>query len=391
VAHSKPRARPRRRWLSPAPAFALAAALAAVVPVAACTTAPASPGATARAAASPAITADQARQVFDRYVAAAANAERPDTASPVLSLVTGVERAVLTATLGSHSVVVNGSSSSTQGAYSSSLSVQPDFDRYTYGTPTFYRPVAAGYPRFFVASVTRTLRGPEPANGKTARIGGVQVPVDGPALLLFSKARPGASWLLASVSQLPSGVTLPKLASDSAGDIPTARLSDAALLAQPDDTGPLQAAVVDDGPASTATRAVADGPFTTGMYQGARNHVDGLRAPHGDVYQWELEGSSLPEFALRTAAGGALVFYAMTLNTTVAVPDVINKGNPVRSGPPIPVPPDLQALLPAGQPAPLVQLQSEQLLSFVAVDPAPGKSKVQVIAMGGGLTSATAS
>ena len=127
------------------------------------------------------------------------------------------------------------------------------------------------------------------------------------------------------------------------------------------------------------------------MYQGARNHVDGMRAPHGDVYQWELQGSSLPEFALRTAAGGALVFYAMTLNTTVAVPDVINKANPVHSGPPIQVPADLQTLLPPGQPAPLVQLQSEQLLSFAAIDPAPGKAKIQVIAMGGGLTSATAS
>ena len=194
-----------------------------------------------------------------------------------------------------------------------------------------------------------------------------------------------------SVSQVPPGVTLPKLASGSAGSIPTVPLAGAALLAQPGDTGPLQAAVVDDGPAAAATRAVADGRFTTGMYQGARDHVDGMRAPHGDVYQWELQGSSLPEFALRTAAGGALVFYAMTLNTTVAVPDVIDKSNPVRPGPPIQVPVDLQMLLPPGQPAPLVQLESQQLLSFAAIDPALGAAKIQVIAIGGGLTSAAAS
>ena len=48
-------------------------------------------------------------------------------------------------------------------------------------------------------------------------------------------------------------------------------------------------------------------------------------------------------------------------------------------------------LLPPGQPAPLVQLQSQQLLSFAAIDPGPGTAKVQVIAIGGGLTSATAS
>jgi hypothetical protein len=393
----------RTRWarpLSRRPALARALALTAVIvtaaPVAACSPGTASPGAgtvgtaSTAAAAAPVITAAQARQVFDHYAAAAASAE-PPPASPVLPLVTGVERAVLTADLGRHGVVVAGGPSSAQGAYSSSLSVEPGVSRYAYGPPTFYRPAAAGYPRFFVTSVTRTLRGTKPADGETTWVGDARVPVDGPALLLFSQAHRGASWLLASVSQLPSGVTPPKLASGGAGGIPTVPLSDAALLARPDDTGPLQAAVVDDGPAAAATRAVADGQFTTGLYQGARGHADGLRAPRGDVYQWELQGSSLPEFALRTAAGGALVFYAMTLSTTVAVPDVINQGNPVRSGPPIQVPVDLRMLLPPGQPAPLVQLQSQQLLSFAAIDPAPGPAKIQVIAIGGGLTSAAAS
>jgi len=51
----------------------------------------------------------------------------------------------------------------------------------------------------------------------------------------------------------------------------------------------------------------------------------------------------------------------------------------------------LRALLPPGQPAPLVQLQSQQTLTFAAIDPASGGGKIQVIAMGGGLTSASAS
>jgi hypothetical protein len=136
---------------------------------------------------------------------------------------------------------------------------------------------------------------------------------------------------------------------------------------------------------------VAGGPLTTGMYQGAVDHAGGLTAPRGDDYQWELDGSSLPQFALRTAAGGALVFYAMTLTTTVAVPDVINKADPVHSGPPIQVPLAVRMLLPPGRPAPLVQLSSDQTLSFAAVDPAPGNAKIQVIAIGGGLTGASAS
>ena len=217
------------------------------------------------------------------------------------------------------------------------------------------------------------------------------MPADGPVLMLFDQARANAPWLLASVAQLPPGVTPPKLATDGTGHVPTVPLADASLVAQPGDVGPLQAAVVDDGPASAAGQVVAAGQLTTGLYQAARDHAGGPVAPRGDVYQWELDGTSFPEFALRTAAGGALVFYAMSLDTTVAVPDVINKGNPVRSGPPIPVPADVRALLPAGQAAPLVQLQSQQTLSFAAVDPAPGSGQIQVIAGGGGLTGAAAS
>jgi hypothetical protein len=404
MAHRKPWTRPRWRRPRSAAGFALAAALAAVLPIAACTSAPASSGtgagagtgaaagsgatAGAAGAGSAGVTAGQARQVFDRYVATAAKAVSPQLAAPVLSLVTGVEQALLTATLARHGVVTNGTSANAQGAYGSSLTVTPDIAAYTYGTPTFYLPEGAGYPRFFVASVVRTLRG---ADAATTGAGGAQVPLDGPALMLFEQASARAPWLLASISQLPAGVTAPRLATDGAGYVPTVPLADASLLAQPDDAGPLQAAVVDDGPASAASRAVADGPLTTGMYQGAVDHAGGLTAPHGDVYQWELDGSSLPQFALRTAAGGALVFYAMTLATTVAVPDVINKGDPVHSGPPIQVPADVQMLLPLGRPAPLVQLSSYQTLSFAAIDPAAGNAKIQVIAVGGGLTGASAS
>jgi hypothetical protein len=369
-------------------ALALAAALAVAAPAAACSGSGASTSAPRTA--SPAITAAQARQVWDQYVAAAAQAAPPHSAPPVLSLVTGVERAVLSAALGGHSVTVSGSPSAATGAYHSSLSVKPGLSTYTYGPPTFYLPEAAGYPRFFVVSATRTAKGATPAGAATAELGGARVPLNGPALMLFSQARTGAPWLLASASPLASGVTPPKLAADGAGHVPIVPLSDTALLARPDDVGPLQAAVVDDGPASTATRVVAAGPLTTGMYQGARDHADGLTAPSGDIYQWELQGVNLPEFALRTAAGGALVFYAMSLNTTVAVPDVINKSNPIHSGPPIPVPAALKMLLPPAQPAPLIQLSSEQQLSFTAIDPPQGKTKIQVIAIGGGLTNASA-
>lgn len=317
-----------------APALGLAAALAATLAAAGCTSAPTSSAAGAQPPASPAITAAAARQVFDRNAAS--------------------------------------------GGYS-------------YGSPTFYLPEAAGYPRFFVASVTRTPHAQKlPANA-TTQVGDATVPVSGPVLMLFEQADEGGPWLLTSTSRFPAGVTVPPLARDGSGYIPIVTPTATALLAQPDYVGPLQAAVVDDGQKSAATKVVAAGPLTTGIYEGAVNHVSGLTAPRGDVYQWELEGVDNPIFALRTADGGALVFYTMTLNTTVAVPDYINKANPIHSGPPIQVPADVQALLPKGQPAPRVQLSSVQTLSFAAVDPAQSTAKIQVIAIGGGLTSASAS
>jgi hypothetical protein len=380
----------RTRRLTSGPAVALAAALATVVPTAACASAPASPSASttvdARGAASPEITAAQARQVFDHYVAVSgAETVKTGNLALALALETDPQRAVDSASGSAALKSLNMSASALRQALKGF--VPPAFT-----TPTFYLPEQSGYPHFFVADVTQKLTS-NYSSGAAAptSVDGAEIHPFGPDLMLFEQASSGAPWLLASTSSLAVGETLPKLATDSAGYVPTVPLSDAALLAQPDDTGPLQAAVADDGSASAATKAVADGPLTTGLYEGAVNHDDELTAPHGDVYQWELEGASLPEFALRTAAGGALVFYAMTLNTMVAVPDYVNKANPIHPGPPIQVPADVQALLPPGQPAPRVQLQSQQTLSFAATDPAQGTSKLQVIAMGGGLTSASAS
>jgi hypothetical protein len=392
VTYRRRRARPRR--LAPGPALGLTAALAAAVAVAGCTSRPAGPppasAASTGAGPAPAITLAQARRVWDHY-AATSTAPRSPT-DELLSTVTGVQRAVLATALTSHSVIIAGTSSGTSGgAYHSTLQIRLGYASRSYGTPVFYLPERAGYPRFFAASATQTVNGTGPGSQPATSIAGTRVPADGIALLVFEQASAGASWLLASTSSLAAGEALPKLATDSAGYIPVVTPAAAALLAQPADVGPLQAAVVDDGPASAAARAVAAGPLTTGLYRGAVSHSGGLTAPPGDVYQWELDGSSYPEFALRTAAGGALVCYAMTLNTTVAVPGYINLADPVRSGAPIRIPAGLLPLLPAGQAAPLVQLSSSQLLSFAAVDPPPGRAKVQVIAIGGGLVSATAS
>jgi hypothetical protein len=379
----------RCRRLLAGPALALAA-VSAAAGCAAATAGTSSTSANTRALAAASITTAQASQAFNTYVATTAKALATDDGTLELSVVTGVQQAVVSAELKMSGASGASGDSGDSGAYSGVLTLESA--AYTYGTPTFYLPEPAGYPRFFVADVTRAIKGSNSAKGAVASVGGAEVPVDGQALMLFEQSSAAGPWQLASISQLPSGMTLPRLATDKNGYIPQVPLTSTDLLAQPYATGPLQAAVVDDGPDSASAKAVAAGPLTTAMYQAARDRSGtDLQVPRGDVYQWAMEDTAYPAFALRTADGGALVLYATYLNSTVAVPSYINKADPIDPGPPIEVPLDLSLLLPNGQPTPRVELEAQDLLSFAAIDPPAATSKIQVIAIGGGLNYAAAS
>jgi hypothetical protein len=378
-------------------AYAMALALTAALAVAGCASAPADTTASsANTSSAAALTQATALQAFDAYVAASNQAAATNDGKLALSVVTGVQQSLVSATLKSHAA---SSTSGNTSAYSSTLTVKPTLGQYTYGSPTFYLPEPSGYPRFFLADVTRTLAVKGVGKDATTSVGGAQLPIDGPALMVFGQSSSGGPWQLASVAQLASGTTLPRLSADKNGYIPQVPLTSPDLLAQPYATGPLQAAVVDDGPASAAAKAVAAGPLTTGLYQAARDRyqeaadraLTGLQVPAGDVYQWSMEGTPYPAFALRTADGGALVLYAMYLNSTVAVPGYFDDASPIQPGPPIKIPLDLLTLLPSGQPSPRVKLAAQSLFSFAAIDPPATSSKITVLAIGGALNYATAS
>ena len=103
---------------------------------------------------------------------------------------------------------------------------------------------------------------------------GVQLPARGQVLMLFERAAEGDAWQLASASLLAPGVVLPELATDSRGHVLVVPLATAAAAwPAPTSPGPLQAAVVDDGPASAAAKVVASGPLTTGIYQHDADHA----------------------------------------------------------------------------------------------------------------------
>jgi hypothetical protein len=360
----------RKRWTRPLAWAGAALGTAAALAAAGCTSTAATSGAGTPAASNTAeVTTAQAGQVFASYAAVAGRAAASGDAALALSNVTGVQKTAITTQLKA--------AQSGAGALT----------RYRYGTPVFYLPRQGGYPRWFVASVPRTLVGKDGSPGGT---GWLPLAATGQVLMVFQQGSATSPWLLSSTSQLPAGVTVPPLATDSAGYVATVPLNSGAQLARPDTTAPLQAAVVDDGPASPAAKVVAAGDLTTGLYAAART---AQTPPPGDVYQWELEGTHYANLALRTADGGALVFYAMYLNSTVAVPSVLDKGV-VKAGPPIAIPGYLAFLLAPRPAPPRVQVEAQQLLSFAAVDPPAGGStaaKIQVIAIGGGLIYADAS
>lgn len=351
----------------------------------------------------PALTMTGAQAAYSAYLTASDRASITGNRSLAMSVVDDVQAALV----------------DTQFNVARATGAKPPFARYSYGTPTIILPEAApaGDPQYFVVSVERTpvtatgapaTSAPaNPAASATTAPGGVPspdlaagvtLPAQGHVLMVFQRSATSATWRLASTSQLAPGQSVPKLATDSRGYVPTQSMSapNAGQLVRPALAGPLQAAVVDDGPASEASRVVASGPLTTGLYDIARTSARGISAPSGDAYQWVLEGSNYARLALRTADGGALVLYAMYLNTIVQTPSVLAQASPRVPGPPITIPGYLKSLMPSAQRTARNRLQAEDVLSFAAIDPpAPPQSgstaaKIQVIAIGGGVRTATA-
>jgi hypothetical protein len=353
------------RLLSSA-ALAVTAALA----VSACTSAPAStPGPDLDSpAATRALTVADARQVFASYVSASARATAQGSQAAALALTEGVQWHQVKADFlrAGHNLA--------------------KLPRYRYGSPVFYLPDQSGYPQWFVADAPRSTVN---AAADAGTLAGLSLPASGHVLMLFEKATAASPWLLASSAQLAPGESVPKLAAAN-GYVADASTTDTSLLARPDVAGALQAAVVDDGPASAASRVVANGPLTTGLHA-AQAALAPAQTPRGDDHFWALDGSNLTKFALRTADGGELVFYTMYLDTTTEVPAEYSDSSPVLPGPKITVPAEFAPFLTPGTPAPRVQLITQLTLAFAAVDPPPGPAKIQVIAIGGGPNYASAS
>jgi hypothetical protein len=295
------------------------------------------------------LTIGQARSEYSSYVAAAAAAAKQGDQVQGLSIVADAQWSLLHA------------------QYAALSKTGTPVTQYSYGTPTFYVPALANFPQWFVVAVPVTT------------VTGAQRAPAVNTVMVFQRISPAEQWTVDGSAALDQ--PLPPIALASDGYATSVSTHDPSLLLPPDLVGPTQAAVVDEGPAAPAGAAIASGPQTTGLYATAAA-LDHSYAAQGLTYEWLLEGAALPEFALRTADGGALVLYAMYLNTTIEHP-----GNVF--GALIPIPANFAPIIttPATQQGDH-GVNANWTYEFAAVDPpstAHG-AKAQVVAGSGGPT-----
>ena len=298
-----------------------------------------------------------AMRAYDAYVTAAKVALADHNEQLALSLTTSAQYALVAAAY-------------TAGTGPASAAAA---DRPVYGRPTLYVPKLTTYPQWFMAVAPE-----HPAGGGPTRT----------SLMVFNRGSSGATWQLSGSVLLNPGSAPLTVATGHDGYATALDTSSQSLKIRPDEVGATVATVADDGPSSAATAVVAAGPQTTGLYS-ANAAIEKQAATRHEFYQWELEGTSYPVFALRTANGGALVFYTMYLTTVTETTNT-----PPRNGhaplPTVPVPAEYKPFLPSTTGTLHHQLTGDQTLQYAAlVPPASSRTgRIQVIGSAGGPTYA---
>ena len=246
--------------------------------------------------------------------------------------------------------------------YAAQMSESIPVTRYRYSHPTFVVPSLHGYPEWFVVEASRS----------TLTAGHAGAPVE--TLLLFSRQKASLHWTLSGQAVLST--KLPAFAMDHGYAIPVST-TDPELLLRPDVVGATQAAVVDEGPSAPAAAVVAKGPQTDGLYR-AQSALAHAASAQNLVYSWLLQGTTYPQVGLQLRDGGAVVFYGMALNTTVAHPNL-------DAGKPIKVPAGFFPLFAAPTEGGYHEVYADWTYQYAAIDP-PAKARggqLQVIATQG--------
>jgi hypothetical protein len=299
--------------------------------------------ATAGTSTAHALTLAEAQTVYSTYVTTSTAAAQKGNAAQGLAFVGDMQWAILHA------------------QYTALSTTGTPVTQYSYGTPVFYVPALSDYPLWFVVSV--------PVRAVTGGHLGPAVNT----LLAFQRFTAGRTWSLDGSAVLNQ--PLPPIARDRDGYAIAVSITDPSLLLSPDLLGATQAAVVDEGPTAPASAVIASGPQTTGLYA-TQDAQGNSAAARGLKYQWLLQGASFAQYQLQAADGGALVLYAMYLNTQIEHPNDL-------PGSLIPVPADFVPLITQPALAGPHGVVANSTYEFAAVDPPQTAHGAKVEVIGG--------
>jgi hypothetical protein len=162
------------------------------------------------------------------------------------------------------------------------------------------------YPRWFVAQGSYITV----AGGKNL----------GSAYLVFAQGSVGAPWKDVVEPDILPGQALPQIATDSGGCAESVAADDIGLNVAPDKIGEVTAAWLDQVASSTSNSVIKD---EAGNLADLKDEVFWRSGEGGAAFD-ATDTHSVPAdpvFALKTTAGGALVFYATAAQLTLTPPD----------------------------------------------------------------------
>lgn len=221
-----------------------------------------------------------------------------------------------------------------------------------YGRGSFWRPGKTSGAPWFVASAA-------------------QAGASGRDLLLFTRTAAGKPFTLAYAIGLDSRTAMPRV-SEGADAVPP---SDDRLAVRPDALGTMHANIEQYGPATPAAGSFEPSVWTTGAHTTVRDDSRTARTS-GYAYRRSYHDSGYPVYALRTASGGALVWYAVSDELAVT------KTDPSIARAPLKLTKSLAGVV--GVRRVRRQFQAVSVRQYVAYVPPRGRGKVRVLASAGG-------
>ena len=243
-------------------------------------------------------------------------------------------------------------------------------------TERFYVPRLAAYPRWFVEQGTTRSHG-----------------APGGDLFVMVQSRPGGPWQEAHTLMWtgPAPAPLPGISTDPDGYATAVVPGETSLVTGPGQL-PVQYALLISGRAGAASSRYAPGDATTGWIASQQTAVQGAPAAGWQV-SFGYTAPAVPAYALRTTAGGALVFFAFdqasTWTARSSAPKFSVAANSFDGRMPVNV--AFDAGLNGPQVRPGTRFASTYRFESLALDPARRHGKISLLPSalnGGGITSA---